>query len=201
MDIRHLDVIYLHGPHRPERKEHMDNLIKTLGLKGEPFIGVCDKGRQSGVYGMISVLEYKLKGEFKPFILLEDDCSATPWFTYTVPIPADADGIYVGISLYSLHPDFDKAVPVIQAVAVPEEPELVRIVNMLSTHAVLFNTRRWAEKCLEGYRRTYNEKGPDYDIYQARYIKDFNVYGMKRPLFYQDAKVGGQQEPTLIQLK
>jgi len=28
----------------------------------------------------------------------------------------------------------------------------------------------------------------------------YKIYAFKRPLFYQDAKMGGQEEPTLIQL-
>ena len=205
MDIRNIDIVYLHGPHRPERREHMEKMFDKNELKGSCFEGVCDKGKMSAVYGMISLMEDRLKGEFKPFIFMEDDVSVTPWFRHVIDVPDGTDAVYLGISLYSLHPYIDRAIPVIQADKVADFPDLLRLHNMLSTHAVLFNTRRWTENCLECYRRTLREnsasQSPDFDFYPARSMPNFRVYALKQPLFYQDAAVGGQQDPTLIQLK
>ena len=198
MDIRTIDIVYLHGPHRPERREHMEKILKEAGLGGECFIGVCDQGAKSGAMSWIKLLESRLAGDFRPFICLEDDCSATPWFRTGISVPDDADGVYLGISAYGLHPMTNLGYPQVQMA--PVNSELVRIYNMLSTHAILFMTRAWAQNCLECVRQAPDSDLPgSWDIPIARSMANYKVYALKKPLFYQDAKMGGQEEPTLIQ--
>ena len=201
VDIRTIDLIYLHGPHRPERKEHMERHLSEKGLTAECHVGVSDKGHQSGVLGMIAIMRKRLEGEFKPFILLEDDCSPTEWFRYEVPVPGDADAVYIGLSIYGLHPQGDFGIPQIEYVTVNGQPELVRILNMLSNHAIMFVTKQWTENCLVCFEKMLSAQDPRaYDIEQCRTMKNFNVYALRRPLYFQDAKVGGQQDPTLVNI-
>jgi hypothetical protein len=199
MDIREVDVVFLHGPHRPERKEHVEKMLSEKGLRGECVLGICDQGNKSGVTSVMNLLKKRLEGSFRPFILLEDDCSATEWFRYIIPVPKDADAVYVGISAYGLHPGMDEAILRIDAVPVPDYPELVRLFSMLSTHAVMYNTRAWVENCISCYEKALDSERPEsWDIPLARSQGRFNVYALRKPLFYQDARVGGQQDPTLI---
>lgn len=202
-DIKTIDIVYLYGPHRPERKEHIEAQLREKGLTAECHVGVSDKGHLSGVTGMIAVMKKRLEGEFKPFLLLEDDCSTTEWFRYTFPVSDDADAVYLGLSMYGLHPHHDFGIPRVEYVGVPHEPELVRLLNMLSNHAILFASKRWTENCLACFERTalYAKDPRMYDIEQCRTLPKFNVYGLRKPLFFQDAKVGGQQEPTYITFK
>lgn len=200
IDIRTIDLVYLHGPHRPERREHMEKILKEAGLDGECHVGYCDKGKHSGVLGLIELFKKRLEGEFRPFICLEDDCNTTQWFRHIIDIPKDADGVYLGISKWSMHPHFNKAIMAYQWVSVEMHPEVVRLVNMLSNHAVLFLTGRWTEACLAAYQTTATWESPDYDIIQSRIMASFNVYALKTPVFYQCQEMGGQEEPTLIQL-
>ena len=198
MDLRNIDIVYLHGPHRPERREHMEKVIKEAGLVGECFVGVCDQGTKSGAISWIKMLESKLEGDFRPFVCLEDDCSATPWFRRVISVPEDADAVYLGISTYGLHPMTGLGYPHVQMARVSSE--LVRIYNMLSTHALLFMTRAWTQKCLECVRQALDTELPgSWDIPIARSMADYKVYALKSPLFYQDSKMGGQEEPTLIE--
>jgi len=205
MDIRKLDIVYLHGTHRPERKKHIQNVLVNNNLEGMCVEGFTDKGKMNAVYAIIKLLEEKLSKEFKPFIFLEDDCNVTPWFRNVIQIPDDSDAVWIGLSVYSLHPEIDRAIPYIQATEVPNFPEVVKIVNMLGTHAMLFISKRWTENFLECCKLTleHNQDGPDpnYDWFPARSMKNFNVYALKQPLFFQDSKVGGQEEATLFQIK
>jgi hypothetical protein len=176
----------------------MEKMLKEAGLQGECFIGVCDRGAKSGASSWIKLLESKLEGDFRPFICLEDDCSATPWFRHDISLPEGADGLYLGISAYGLHPMTGLGYPQVQMT--PVNTEIVRIYNMLSTHAILFLSRSWAQNCLEGIRRALDTDLPgSWDIPISRSMGKFNIYALKKPLFYQDAKMGGQEEPTLIQ--
>jgi hypothetical protein len=198
VDLRTIEIVYLHGPHRPERKEHMEKMLKEAGLQGECHVGYCDKGRHSGVLGLIELFKKRLEGEFRPFICLEDDCNTTPWFRHVIDIPEDADGVYLGISKWSMHPHFDQAIMAYQGGPLDQCPEVVRLVNMLSNHAVLFLTRRWAESCLADYQKTATWESPDYDILQSRNQFSFNIYALKRPVFYQCKEMGGHEEATLF---
>ena len=204
MDIRNSDIVYLHGPHKPERKEHME---KTLhNLTAECHVGICDQGKKSGVIGMIEILKKRLSGPFKPFILLEDDCSRTQWFRYMIPIPEDTDAVYLGLSIYGIHPFIPQGYPnIISYTHVPGEPDLVKIQNMLSTHAILFVTKRWTEMCLYCFEKTLaSEPGTgnyDYDILLCRNLPKFNAYALKKPLFYQDKTVGGNEYTTNFSLE
>jgi hypothetical protein len=200
LDLRDLDIVYLHGPHRPERKEHMEAHLKENGLKAECHVGVCDKGAQSGVLGMISIMKKRLDGEFRPFVLLEDDCSPTKWLRHVFPVPEDADAMYLGLSTYGIHPVHDFGIPQVSYTGVTGEPELVRLFNMLSNHAIFFVSKRWTENCLSCFEQTVAcAKDPRaYDIEQCRTIPNFNVYALREPLFFQDSKVGGQEDATYI---
>jgi hypothetical protein len=197
MDLRTIDILYLHGPHRPARKEHMDALISNNDLKGCAFIGVSNEGSKSAAAGLVKLMKSRLEGEFKPFIFMEDDCSATPWFRHVVPVPEDADALYLGISVWGMNGE--RAIPFVKKEAVSDD--IVRVFNMLSTHAVLIMSKRWVENVLRCYEYAYNHmaKPQEFDVPVAHSMFEYNVYALKKPLFYQDAAMGGQEEPTLIQ--
>lgn len=194
-DIRDIDIVYLHGPHKPERRVHMDRMLESAGLAAECHIGICEPGYRSGVFGMIDILKRRLASdEFRPFILLEDDCNTTEWFRHTIEFPENTDAVYLGISRYGLPPHVDQGILHIEYESVPECESAVRLYNMLSTHAILFRTQRWAENCLTGYERISPRS--DYDIPICRTLPLFNVYAPRRPLFYQDSRVGGWETET-----
>lgn len=202
VDIRTFDILYLHGPHRPERKDHMEKHLRENGLTAECHVGVSDKGSSSGALGMIDIMKKRLEGDFKPFILLEDDCSPTQWFRHDVPLPDDADALYLGLSAYGLNAQQDLGILHVDYTEVPYEPDIVRIFNMLSNHAIMFVTKRWTENCLECFKKTLlcecDIKRRSYDIEQCKTIPNFNVYGLRKPLFFQDDRVGGQTRATYI---
>lgn len=204
MDLRNIDVVYLHGPHKPERKEHMKKTISDLNA--ECHIGVSDQGKKSGVMGMISILKKRLSQPFKPFLLLEDDCSRTKWFRYEIPVPDHVDAVYLGLSVYGIHPFIPQGYPnLVSWKSVPKEPELVKLENMLSNHAILFMTQRWTEMCLECFEKTLagvpESREYDYDILICRNLPLFNVYALREPLFYQNKSVGGCEDATYIKFK
>jgi hypothetical protein len=175
----------------------MDALIKNNGLKGGAFIGISNEGPKSAAAGLVKLMKERLEGDFKPFIFMEDDCSVTPWFRHEIPVPKDADAVYLGISLWGMHGA--QAHPLVKKEAVSEE--LVRVYNMLSTHAVLIMSKRWVENVLKCYEYAYfsMDKPQEFDVPVAHTMPLFSIYALKNPLFYQDSKMGGQEEPTLIQ--
>jgi hypothetical protein len=176
----------------------MDALISNNGLQGSAFIGLSGRGVRSAAEGIMKLMKSRLEGEFRPFIFMEDDCSTTPWFKHEINVPDDADAVYLGISLWGMHGD--RAHPFVTRENASDD--LVRVYNMLSTHSVLIMTRKWLENIVKCYEHAYySMESPDFDIPVAHSMPGFMVYALKKPLFYQDAKMGGQEEPTLIQFE
>mgnify|MGYP006267847971 CR=1 FL=1 len=202
LNLRDIDIVFLHGPHRPERKEHME---KTLfDLDHECYTGFSDQGRKSGTLGMLNILKKRLSQPFRPFLLLEDDCSRTQWFRYEIPVPDNSDAVYLGLSVYGIHPIIPQGYPNLISYTQTDNHELVRLQNMLSLHAVVYLSKQWTEMCLECFEKTFNnEPGSgefDFDILICRNIPRFNVYALKEPLFYQDSKVGGLEAATYFKI-
>ena len=71
---------------------------------------------------------------------------------------------------------------------------------MCSTHAILVCNIKGAmliQKCVtEDY---YRKRG--WDMSLSHMQPHYNIYALKKPLFYQDKKYGGQEENTKIILK
>lgn len=198
-DIREYDIVFLYGGHKPERLEHMCTMFSKLGLHYEYHTGVSHLGEMSAATGFINLLEKRLSSPFKPFIFFEDDCSPTEWFRYKIDVPKDADALYLGISEYGMV--HNRAVKCVMREDVDDET--VRIYNMLSTHVILFNSERWTRNVLECLKKTITNqlvpyKPSEYDVLCAISMNRYTVYATRKPLFFQDAAVGGQQEPTLI---
>ena len=183
------------------RADHMTALLNGIdmqrwrlfpALSGEGYI-------RSATKSLLVLFDRMLTREtFEPFLLLEDDVMVTPWTqTLQLCVPDDADAVYVGLSTCSAHPDADT-----HMIGVPYEPvrgipDVVRLLNMLSQHAVYICSRRWLALLL----RTMTVGcvlNLNWDIPTARHMHDYRVYGMTCPIFFQDARLGGQQEPTLV---
>lgn len=144
---------------------------------------------------------------FTPFLAMEDDAAPVfPGWLQDVHVPPDADLLYLGVSQYGLnfeatfeatsHPYHQHAV---FAEPVDGNPELYRVYNMLSTHAVVFMTLRgvlaFTRSVMDGARA-----GMTWDIAVAALGCSYNVYAVTHTAVNQDGGVGGQQEGTLAGL-
>ena len=155
-----------------------------------------------------TVLEI-FKGELnndKPFIILEDDCA---FFTKydQIEIPDNADMLYLGVSLWSYPHSINTLYSMYRPNIVRNSIDtnesynntLVRIKGMTGGHAILYISREFI--------RTFIEKMTDilkhipdlpHDLLFSSLHQSFNVYGLKQPMFYQDATLGGQEDVTKL---
>ena len=149
------------------------------------------------------------KGTFKPFVLLEDDVSLSRSLEELeqVDIPDDADLLYLGLSSFGLTKvtiDNGKGIKYKaksgKVCFSHVNNDVVRIYNMLSLHAILvcsFYGALTFQKCLieDFYKRRH------YDWGIAQQQPYFKVYALRNPIFYQDKKVGGQEDATKIKFE
>lgn len=115
-------------------------------------------------------LERHLDGE--PLLLLEDDVAIEADPNWRLAVPADADAVWVGISRYGG--------PIVQLI----NPSLSRIERMFSAHAVLYLSRRYKEHAISCVEQC-NACWLPFDIGLAFYQKNFNVYALNQPVFFQ----------------
>ena len=141
-----------------------------------------------------------------PFIILEDDCA---FFTKydQIEIPDNADMLYLGVSLWSYPYSVDTLYSVYRPDIVRNSIDtvelynntLVKIKGMTATHAILYISREFIrtfiDKMTDISKNIYNLP---HDLLFSSLHQSFNVFGLKEPMFYQDATLGGQEDVTKL---
>jgi hypothetical protein len=183
-----------------KRRNHMFDQMKGYSITEiNPVMNISKV--KSGSTGFSRMIDLALRNQdrtkpFQPFILLEDDCSFYRDMPESIEIPKNSDIVYVGLSKCGIHKDTVWANKVYMKNV---NQDIVQIFNMLSTHAMMICSASGAQvlqKCLmESY---YLDIG--YDIPLAQIQSYYNIYALKKPLFYQDRNYGGWEEPTRFEL-
>lgn len=162
---------------------------------------------QSGAIGMSKIFDsaihnFKNKDVFEPFIIIEDDVKKTINYCDIINIPSDSDMVYIGISPYGF---IDKPVGIKGYIygdnIIREQTDIsysnvIKIKNMLSTHAILINSFSG----LLIYQRAMIDaiiNNRHYDIPLALQQPYYNIYALRKPLMCQDISNGGQAETDI----
>jgi hypothetical protein len=154
---------------------------------------------------VMKIFREELKND-KPFLIVEDDIA---FFNKcdTIELPSDCDLLYMGVSLwsycYSIETLYSNARPHIfpnsSSVVTPYNDKLVRIKAMTSGHAILFNSREFIRTFMRHVDEiSKNIDDLPHDLLFSVLTSSFNAYGLKAPLFYQDASLGGQEGVTKL---
>jgi len=123
-----------------------------------------------------------LKSEDKPVIILEDDARLTSNIITEISIPENTDAVYLGTSLYGriLNQTILKGV-----IAASHNDNLLKLINMLSLHAVIYISQKYklfVINILNDFIK--NPQGGMDDLLGTK-LHYFNVYALRKPLFYQ----------------
>lgn len=166
-----------HNEKYTKRKTHMFELLTSMGFKdivhfksGTENYPICL------VHANIDVLT---KYMYEPFLLVEDDIEYTQMPT-DIDIADDVDAIYVGLSMCAAHPT--KNQNIYYAEYTPYSESQVRVQNMLSNHAIFYNSTAYKQAVIR--ELTANMRVPA-DITIARMQSKWKVLGMKKAIFYQ----------------
>lgn len=129
-----------------------------------------------------------------PVLVLEDDCKTTTKYRNEVKIPDGADAIYLGTSTYGiLRGRADEK----GCICSDYDEEYVRVYNMLGIHAVLYLTERYRQHVVDVLSWRPPLAGCDIPI--AMGMKNYNVYAVREPMFYQND--GHSESVTLAPLE
>lgn len=222
VNIHEIDSYYLTV--NDARAKILESRLLPLFPRLQRVDGIRYQDRYAGcAIGHLKILRHALSspGEFRPFLVLEDDVSTDIGAedgedsdAWKLTIPVETDCVYVGVStcavnfstMYWDHTADGRCAPV-QVQSVEGFCGLWRIVNMLSTHAILYCTRKCVVDhvmaitqylALKSINQQYFPSGHDAFIAQLQLTS--NTLAVKRPLFYQSQDVGGFERETRIVL-
>ena len=191
LDLRDIPVVYINMDKDVDKRKRIENHIDRLGFKTK--IRVPGVVHQDGARAGCALAQHNALHEIDPpFIILEDD--ATPFdYNPIISIPDDADALYLGISSWGRMNSHSG--PFVQWEYYFKEVDinLLRVYNMLSTHAILYLNLEYISVCKKiAYH--HHEINEHVDIGFTDIQKYYNVYAFNQPLFYQTSSNGTDQK-------
>ena len=178
-----------------ERVNHITSGFQGFDLRfvNPPLLKNDDITKaKSGASGFCKIIDVGLRNQdkfksFQPFVIVEDDVSQYRPFPETLKIPRDADLVYLGISIFSIHDNvyFERTTI----------PGIHKVFGMYSTHMILVCSSTGANLIT----RTTIEDGLNdtaWDMLLADVHPFYNIYALSVPLAYQDESVGGHEGGT-----
>jgi len=211
VDLRRVPFYWLNTETRTDRRQHMIEQLRgfihaRVDGSPSPLLQKLGDGRDHFVgapLGHARVIDYALRcmgNTFTPFVLCEDDIA---WSTppgagpVTVEFPEHAAAVYLGISACGVRPDVNDYTMDIVREQSSNYPQLQRVYNMLTAHAVLFLSMRYTMAYFAAMIESCATREPC-DCISARLMATHQVFALGRPLFYQHGGVGGQEAMTKI---
>lgn len=182
MKAKYIHGYYINPDHYSGRREKIEGLVKSLGLASvnrvNPLGDDPNKCNRMSRAHLQAILAAATKQHF-PFILFEDDCMPMRDFPKEIPIPAEADLIYLGGSNY-----WNGELPAMEMT--PFNEDYLRVKFMLSAHAILIPDANGANVIWEAYSKAI-ELGEFNDIHLARASERYKFLVPKSGFyFYQD---------------
>ena len=179
LDLREIPVVYINLDRDTEKKERIEKSLTELGFKTiirSPGV-LHPTGNRAGC-SKAQHLALQKHPE-PPFIILEDD--ATPLhFNPIIEVPDDADAVYLGVSSWGRMNGHSG--PYVQYEEYVD-CDLLRVYNMLGTHAILYINPEYASVCTKIAAHQYITEGY-IDVGFTDVMKYYNVYGFNHPPFY-----------------
>lgn len=175
MKLNEIKTYYINLDKDEEKRESMEKMLSELGFNYERFSGVeAEWGCEKSHHKLLS------EGLKSPFIVLEDDCSLKNEVT-ELGVPDDIDFVYLGISAFGYYNGNISGVLYKQVT-----DKIVRVHNMLSTHAMLYLSDNYANMVKDiAYYCAY-KSNQHFDKSIAEMAKYYEVYALSNPMFYQD---------------
>jgi hypothetical protein len=180
LNLIDIPVYYINLDEQDEKRERTETMLKRIGFKFvERFSAIKhDAGR---IIGCARSHYEILNREQVPFIILEDDCSLNREVPQAIELPDNPDALYLGISHWGRY--LNHSGPYVHYSKVNDE--IVRVHNMLATHAILYLSQEYANMCKRVSYHFGYEVENHLDIGFAEVHRFFNVYCFDEPLFRQ----------------
>jgi hypothetical protein len=185
MKLQDVKIVFIcpdHNEKYHKRKLHMENMLSKIGCKNVThYKSGNEKFPKCLSDAVINILSDNLD---TPVLILEDDVIFKGNDTFEYDDLADA--IYLGISKCAGHVTENRDDG--QLKVEPYSMTQVRVKNMLSTHAILYKSRKFKEAVISIIKSHLdNSVAWETDILIARLQPEFLILANMKPLFYQSA--------------
>lgn len=181
IDLTKLETLVLTIPSNEERYNRLNNVLGNK-LKLKKYCGLTlprPLGCDLSLIKMWNVIK-------PPVLILEDDCYPTEFFKTELDVPDDADVVHIGTSGWGVtngRSDWNNF-----SLAKYNE-DYYRVNGMTSTHAMLFLTQKYINSLIsigQKYPVLCKVGGVGIDYYTCQEQYNYNVYGVAKPLVFQD---------------
>ena len=181
IDLLNIPVFYINMDKDIDKKQYIESTLKELGFTNVKRIkGIENK--KNGRLGLSKSQHIALNQVPAPFIILEDDCDPK-YFIKSFNVPDDADAVYLGNSQWGLMQG--QTGFYLKYKQAKDFPNLFKIYNMLSSHAILYLTDDYVRVCQRTTKYCAEEYPMPMDVPFAMIQRFFNVYTLNKPLFVQ----------------
>jgi hypothetical protein len=192
MKLVDIPVVFIcpdHNEKYRERKEHMFKLLTTIGFKNiEHHKSGSEQYPTCLVHATNAVLTKYL--DDNPVLVIEDDVELYEPISsdFKIEFPENTDAFYLGFSKWGGHPTKNIYGDFAETTLVNDT--FIRIQNMLSTHAIVYITKRFKQAVIDTL--TVIQDIPKYntDVAISRIQSSYFVYGLKYPIFFQSKRFG-----------
>lgn len=184
-----------HNEKYKERKEYMFDFLQKLGFKNViMFKSGTELYPRCHIQATYDILKSRI--DDSPFLFLEDDVELTEWGNdMNIDIPENTDAFYLGFSKYagSLTNQCGNGYNSVNVSHISDKN--IRIINMLSHHAVLYISRRYKEAVMNQMETLLNSDQFAWtDVTISRIQEKYNIFAYKYPFFYQSDKFGNHPD-------
>jgi len=191
LNITEIPVFYINLDNEVGKKNKIEKVLKRSGFKNiNRFPGTFSRSKNIGCnISHKKLLEKITKENIYPSIILEDDVGIKK-FRKEIFIPDFADCMYIGISSFGYLPEVNLNKEWSREVLEITDYQrgYHRMLNMLSSHAMIRLNKDYDEACILQMEKVLKnpKKYVTNDVAVAMIHKDFNVYALNKPIFYQD---------------
>ena len=183
INVLETPTFWLTTTDKKDRNEAGDEMINRLGFTN--VVKHMSERVEDGRVGC-TIAHMNAHEEAKnnlPALFLEDDCLDTQWFNPTIECPDDADAIYLGHSHWAVQ-GFQSKGGAAEWSSVEGYPEVIKVHNMLATHAILIISDEYRLDCKKYFEINIEEPWW-HDVSLASRMKYWNIYATTHPFFYQ----------------
>lgn len=180
INLTNIPVYYVNMDDEDDKRKTTESMLKSMGFN---YVNRFNAIRhESGRIIGCARSHYQILNNNKPpFIILEDDCALNKKFKSNIEIPNNADALYLGISHWGRY--LNHSGPYVHYTRINDE--IVRVYNMLATHAILYLSDSYVDICKRVAYHFGYEVENHLDIGFAEIHRFYNVYSFDKPLFRQ----------------
>lgn len=181
INLLEIPVYYINMDKDLIKRKDIESNLSELGFKNINRIPAVED-KKNGRVGLSKSQLKALSQVPAPFIVLEDDADPKK-FKAVIEVPDDADAVYLGTSQWGLfqgHTGFYLKYKKVQGM-----DHILRIYNMLSSHAILYLTDEYVSMCKRTTRYCAEDYPMPMDVPFAMIQRFFNIYAIDNPMFVQ----------------